>query len=279
MYWYNGIYVLLCFYYVFSFFSSQMFTVHVMQLDLSHYARHFLISHSTFCQSPNVKTLWSVDIWPFLRCSDFQRWGGKESYDQLPDDSQDSLNCRVGNANAVVLCLNWIAIGNQLYQSRDILNRNIFNVAVLGWVFCPSFVFVKVVKLLSLSQTFSCRRVFCIVMQHAHTMCTISFMVEYLSKVWRYTVTHTFFATFELFLQIEFRCFDLFWFGFIDFAFEVITVPTTYVNETRYSFRLNVTVAELQDMKNQRSGKLMSSFTPAPSPFPLLWKWTSYEGQ
>ena len=157
---------------------------------------------------------------------------------------------------------------NQLYQSRDILNRNIFNVAVSGWFFCPSFVFVKVVKLLSLSQTFSCRRVFCIVMQHAHTMCTISFMVEYLSKVWWYTVTHIFFATFDLFLQIVFRCFDVFWFGFIDFAFEVITVPTTYVNETRYSFRLNVTVAELQDMKNQRSGKLMSSFTPAPSPFP-----------
>ena len=46
------------FYYVFImflvFFSSQMFTVHVMQLDLSHYARHFLISHSTFCQSPSV---------------------------------------------------------------------------------------------------------------------------------------------------------------------------------------------------------------------------------
>ena len=105
-------------------------------------------------------------------------------------------------------------------------------------------------------------------MQHAHTMCTISFMVEYLSKVWWHTVTHTFFATFELFLQIVFRCFDVFWFGSIDFAFEVITVPTTYVNETRYSFRLNVTVAELQDMKNQRPGKLMSSFTPAPSPFP-----------
>lgn len=89
----------------------------------------------------------------------------------------------------------------------------------------------------------------------------------FVKSIW-YTVTHIFFATFELFLQIEFRCFDLFWFGFIDFAFEVITVPTTYVNETRYSFRLNVTVAELQDMKNQRSGKLMSSFTPAPSPFP-----------
>lgn len=129
------------------FFSSQMFTVHVMQLDLSHYARHFLISHSTFCQSPDTKTLWSLDIWPFLRCSDFQRWGGKESYDQLPDDSQDSLNCRVGNANAVVLCLNWIAIGNQLYQSRDILNRNIFNVAASGWFFALP---------LSLSKLWSC---------------------------------------------------------------------------------------------------------------------------
>lgn len=33
-----------------------------------------------------------------LRCSDFQRWGGKDSYDQLPDD--ESLNCQIGNANA-----------------------------------------------------------------------------------------------------------------------------------------------------------------------------------
>ena len=30
-------------------------------------------------------------------------------------------------------------------------------------------------------------------------------------------------------------------------VFEVLTVPTTFVNETRYSFRLNVTVARLQD--------------------------------
>ena len=49
---------------------------------------------------------------------------------------------------------------------------------------------------------------------------------------------------------------------------EVLTVPTTFVNETRYSFRLNVTVAELQDsyLYGQRQ-RPVPIYRPAEGPF------------
>ena len=170
--------------------------------------------------------------------------------------------------------LSFAWIGLQLetsYISLEIFSTGTFLMS-LFWAgfFCPSFVFVKVVKLLSLSQTFSCRRVFCIVMQHAHTMCTISFMVEYLSKVWWRTVTHTFLRRSNCSYKLCFDGLMCLGLGLSTLPFEVITVPTTYVNETRYSFRLNVTVAELQDMKKSAVRKTHVKFHSRFFPFSLV---------
>ncbi|CAK9082646.1 DNA-directed RNA polymerase subunit beta [Durusdinium trenchii] len=49
-------------------------------------------------------------------CSDFQRWGGKDSYDQLPDD--ESLNCQIGNANAAVINVPTTFVNETRYSFR-----------------------------------------------------------------------------------------------------------------------------------------------------------------
>ncbi|CAK9082532.1 DNA-directed RNA polymerase subunit beta [Durusdinium trenchii] len=79
--------------------------------DLSHLFKRTNVSMAAAA----CGTIWfhfSHEPW----CSDFQRWGGKDSYDQLPDD--ESLNCQIGNANAAVINVPTTFVNETRYSFR-----------------------------------------------------------------------------------------------------------------------------------------------------------------
>jgi hypothetical protein len=51
-------------------------------------------------------------------CSGFRRWGGKETYDQLPETTRDSLSCVVRTARSVLISMPYILVNETRYSFR-----------------------------------------------------------------------------------------------------------------------------------------------------------------